>query len=209
MVSVSARLAKRRVKFIWPRQEKRRHQPYHWQPLADNDIRVLTLLPGRFRHDIRIRIDHIPFQETGPSDGARLSRRELQQTLPPGWTVHEGLDGRFIFIQWYDQEARITQSTSWTHPDPELDRSLYEAPAYEPPGPTNHAFEALSYVCGSQDDPTCAFVEGSTGTSSGMVLIGRNLEAALRHLRYEDRPRKLWVDAVCINQADDDEKSVE
>jgi len=35
------------------------------------------------------------------------------------------------------------------------------------------------------------------------------MEAALRHLRYRDRPRKLWVDTICINQADNDEKSVQ
>lgn len=38
-------------------------------------------------------------------------------------------------------------------------------------------------------------------------LIGANLHAALRHLRRRDRPIRLWVDAVCINQADLTEKS--
>jgi hypothetical protein len=32
--------------------------------------------------------------------------------------------------------------------------------------------------------------------------VTTNLEAALRHLRYEDRGRVLWVDALCINQRD-------
>lgn len=160
MVSPYIKPSKRRVQFVWPGQEKRRHQPYNWQALADNDIRILTLLPGQFKHDIHIRIDNIPLPETDISSGARLSRRELQKTLPPGRTVHESLDGRFIFIQGEEQEARLYQCTSWTHPDPESDRSLYEAPSYEPPGPTNHAFESFSYVCGSQDDPACAFVEG-------------------------------------------------
>lgn len=33
-----------------------------------------------------------------------------------------------------------------------------------------------------------------------------NLESAWGHLRYEDRNRILWVDAVCINQIDEREK---
>lgn len=46
------------------------------------------------------------------------------------------------------------------------------------------------------------------------VLIGRehlplhmNLEKALRHLRLPDQARTLWVDALCINQADDCERA--
>lgn len=33
-----------------------------------------------------------------------------------------------------------------------------------------------------------------------------NLVRALRHLRYADRPRTLWIDAICINQYDKTER---
>jgi hypothetical protein len=36
--------------------------------------------------------------------------------------------------------------------------------------------------------------------------VTRNLEAALRHLRHQNVPRRLWIDAICINQGDDIEK---
>jgi hypothetical protein len=36
--------------------------------------------------------------------------------------------------------------------------------------------------------------------------VTRNLEAPLRHLRYENVSRRLWIDAICINQRDDIEK---
>jgi hypothetical protein len=39
--------------------------------------------------------------------------------------------------------------------------------------------------------------------------ITRNLEAALRHMRHNSEELILWVDAICINQSDEDEKDHE
>ena len=39
------------------------------------------------------------------------------------------------------------------------------------------------------------------------VLVAQNLEYALRYLRRQTQPRRIWVDAVYINQADLDEQS--
>jgi len=63
------------------------------------------------------------------------------------------------------------------------------------------SFEALSYVWGSPGKTVEIQLHGSVFSATA------NLEAALRHLRYANRPRCLWVDAVCINQGDNDEKS--
>jgi hypothetical protein len=40
-----------------------------------------------------------------------------------------------------------------------------------------------------------------------VIQIRKNLEAALRHLRLTQEARYLWVDAICINQDDMDERS--
>jgi hypothetical protein len=46
----------------------------------------------------------------------------------------------------------------------------------------------------------------SNVSSQGWLLVRSNLMSALRHLRYPDRPRHLWIDAICVNQDDDMEK---
>lgn len=64
-------------------------------------------------------------------------------------------------------------------------------------------FEALSYVWGRM-------TPGRHILSGGSQLpITENCEAALRCLRRRGRPRVLWVDAICINQSSNEQKSVQ
>lgn len=66
---------------------------------------------------------------------------------------------------------------------------------------TKPVFEALSYCWGSPDNPKPIRLDGH------IFRIGVNLESALRHLRYENAQRILWIDAVCVNQEDLTERS--
>ncbi|KAI0426556.1 heterokaryon incompatibility protein-domain-containing protein [Xylaria sp. FL1042] len=61
-------------------------------------------------------------------------------------------------------------------------------------------YEALSYTWG---DPTVTMPIKLSGHD---VEVTSNLHSALKDLRYTDKPRCLWVDAVCINQTDLQEK---
>jgi hypothetical protein len=65
------------------------------------------------------------------------------------------------------------------------------------------AYEALSYVWGDAVATLPIYV----GSQRKRFEATTNLECALRHLRYSDRDRILWIDAICINQANDAEKS--
>jgi hypothetical protein len=62
-------------------------------------------------------------------------------------------------------------------------------------------YEALSYVWGDPDDTKEIKICGEP------FYATLNLESALRYLRYRDRERIIWVDAICINQADHSERS--
>ncbi|KAI0379269.1 heterokaryon incompatibility protein-domain-containing protein [Hypomontagnella monticulosa] len=65
------------------------------------------------------------------------------------------------------------------------------------------AYEALSYVWGSQENPRSAY---SDENRLSTISVTQNLDEALRHLRYTDRPRIMWIDTICINQFDHVEK---
>ncbi|KAJ5420976.1 Heterokaryon incompatibility [Penicillium sp. CMV-2018d] len=56
------------------------------------------------------------------------------------------------------------------------------------------SYEALSYVWGSDSEKTPIQINGRT------LEIGLNLRLALFNLRELDKPRTLWVDAICIRQ---------
>ncbi|KAK3338240.1 heterokaryon incompatibility protein-domain-containing protein [Neurospora tetraspora] len=61
-------------------------------------------------------------------------------------------------------------------------------------------YEALSYVWGSEAKPCSISINGCD------LPIGENLYAALLHLRDHSIERTIWIDAICINQDDEEEK---
>lgn len=65
-------------------------------------------------------------------------------------------------------------------------------------------FDALSYTWGDHGTLRRIAVRGRKRCS---LHVTENLESALRHLRYPDRKKILWIDALCINQRDRDERS--
>jgi hypothetical protein len=62
------------------------------------------------------------------------------------------------------------------------------------------SFEALSYAWGSTDNPVDIFL-GGLG-SQETITVTRNLAEALPYLRYQDKGRVVWIDAICVNQQD-------
>ncbi|PVH96154.1 HET-domain-containing protein, partial [Periconia macrospinosa] len=69
----------------------------------------------------------------------------------------------------------------------------------------SHLYECLSYVWGTSEDPSVIKIETAQNTFDFEVT--QNLYAALIQLRDPFFERILWVDAVCINQDDDREKT--
>ncbi|KAF4776733.1 hypothetical protein HER10_EVM0008417 [Colletotrichum scovillei] len=64
-------------------------------------------------------------------------------------------------------------------------------------------YEALSYVWGGRRG------EHPIRCNGCRVDVTKNCLEALRHLRYSDRERVLWIDAICIDQSSIPEKNVQ
>lgn len=67
---------------------------------------------------------------------------------------------------------------------------------------SSSSYEALSYTWG-EESPT-----RSISLNGKLIFIRQNLWDALHSLRLTDRPRPLFIDALCINQADLAERGI-
>ncbi|KAH7305871.1 heterokaryon incompatibility protein-domain-containing protein [Stachybotrys elegans] len=61
-------------------------------------------------------------------------------------------------------------------------------------------FETISYVWGTPVKKQPVICNGQD------IFVTENLAAALRQVRLPEKPRTLWADSICINQADTEER---
>jgi len=64
----------------------------------------------------------------------------------------------------------------------------------------NVQYEALSYCWGDAKDKRLVSIQQPEGRFK--LRVNRNLHTALRYLRLSNKPRLLWINAMCINQED-------
>jgi hypothetical protein len=94
-------------------------------------------------------------------------------------------------------EIRLLQLEPGSGSDP-IKCSLIHARLEESP-----TYDALSYMWGEEHATRSYMLQLEGGRALG---VRENLGNALRYMKLKDEVRVLWVDAVCINQADDGER---
>jgi hypothetical protein len=154
-----------------------------------NEIRVLRFVdlssPFSIGNPIKCSIDNVPLEERSPhsqSDHGHLTN----QNRPIVW------DG---FTNCVDLRDAVLERTKRD-----------EAPSFGLLR-TRYAwgdFEALSYTWGEAGDEKSIIVNGIS------KKVSKNLEEALRALRDLEETRlgmRYWVDSLCINQKDEEERN--
>ncbi|KAH7401674.1 heterokaryon incompatibility protein-domain-containing protein, partial [Pyrenochaeta sp. MPI-SDFR-AT-0127] len=100
-----------------------------------------------------------------------------------------------------DQDMRVLKLEPALHYNDPLVASLFSRPIQddtESPSPT---YQCISYCWGIFEK------SGWLICDNQRLSITANVDAILRHLRKASKPRNLWIDTLCINQADDWEKA--
>ena len=72
-------------------------------------------------------------------------------------------------------------------------------------------FDALSYVWGDSQSRADIQIteEGDDSSYTTVLSVTQALAEALPYLQLETRSRNLWIDAICINQDDLDERAAQ
>ncbi|KAI4137257.1 MAG: hypothetical protein LQ341_005222, partial [Variospora aurantia] len=112
--------------------------------------------------------------------------------------IHQTLDEQCIRI--------LTLSAGPFESDLHISLDHAKLDAGDPP-----SYEALSYTWGGNHLSHMVFVDTKDGQQQQQqqqsLPVTENLHAALLHLRDTSSLRTLWIDAICINQDDKEERS--
>ncbi|KAI0907361.1 HET-domain-containing protein [Ustulina deusta] len=105
---------------------------------------------------------------------------------------------KYRYVPLRDGEIRVLELSPSSFQDPVIHCNI-KSIRIEP-----DSFDAVSYTWGASSSTRVTII---CNESHDQLDVPFNCYNALRHLRYPNRPRTLWIDAICINQSDKTEKS--
>jgi hypothetical protein len=179
---------------------------------ATNEIRLLTLQPSTpaapgthestpYRHDdpVNCELENLPLERNLNSNQNLTSRLEA---LGSYWCDLKDLNIVHAALSAFMADGSIRASLKYR-----VRRAFGQKMKYSFQGRYSWGdYVALSYTWGDPTKTKEIFVNGKS------VQVTVNLEHALRILRNKLPMRvgvRLWVDALCVNQADVEEKNLQ
>ncbi|KPM41988.1 hypothetical protein AK830_g4599 [Neonectria ditissima] len=154
---------------------------YTYRPLTQPDeIRVLTLNPGSGAHDLEGTISHMQLP-----DSAFTQPPSFDDDLESVWKWNP-----IPSQNGFSSQIRVGELTN-AQTKASFIRSAY----------TQTEYDALSYTWGNSTKTDMITVNHNS------LGITENLHAALIHLRSPVEERRLWIDAICIDQTNIQERN--
>ncbi|GIZ41074.1 hypothetical protein CKM354_000439000 [Cercospora kikuchii] len=186
--------------------------PYEYASLHGTDIRLLCLCPGSYSSEIRVSVSHRALESP---EGHNFGIVAPQEPLPKGWRVLRTPEGRDFYRRrdlgiTYERPRQRGRDVPTKPAGGACHAETSSVPAAGVSKIKIPAYEALSYAWGEVKRTHVAYVvDPGTMQALGSLAITRSLDVALRNLRTVDAERTIWVDAICINQEDLHERSIQ
>ncbi|KAL8347259.1 hypothetical protein RB601_003225 [Gaeumannomyces tritici] len=153
--------------------------------------------------------------EPGPKFGRATSRASGVPADDSGDRASGSLGNEYCYSPLPHHSIRLLRLMPHKDKEAPIRCQLFEYSLQEP-GQGIHLYEALSYVWGSQENKLPIYIQSTDkgGCSSATpttgddhcLLVTANLHKALSCVRNRLLERVLWIDAVCIDQGNEDEK---
>jgi len=135
-------------------------------------------------------------QDEKSPDHSESTLAELERLMREEFFPRAQTSERYVYRPFQSKNCiRLLQLLPGSRDDP-IQGSLLFA-SFD----SNPDYEALSYAWGSSD------MHYHICTDDGTIPVTASVHSALTRLRLQDRIRMLWIDALCINQKDNNEKS--
>ncbi|KAJ5835806.1 hypothetical protein N7447_001832 [Penicillium robsamsonii] len=210
--------------FVAPSGARCRVEP---RPHHEPQCQVM-IQQGDTRHQERISYESIIFskvvhqmfineQSKGCTEPIQVQRRkfidQFVRKLPAQWRTLVTLGDLHLYTEQNKQIPWFIKLDIYsTLADPKNIRLITLQPSgeynavitctlFEVDCTSGSEYEALSYVWGAPESTRNILLNGK------MIPIRENLEAALRHLRRRETPRTMWIDGICIDQSNVEERT--
>lgn len=155
-------------------------------------IRVLLLAPGEKSDDIHCYLSPCDLDASLDSSGDEAQQGRGAEVPQAADSEEQPEEAHQIPKNFWDALQRDKLSIANGSLDRWVRRHSYQS------------YTALSYVWGSVKNPEYITIDGQA-----KFKVTRNLYDALKCLRKRDQAISLWVDAICINQSNPDEKRIQ
>lgn len=130
------------------------------------------------------------------------SQHESRQNSVNLATEHEHIEGTYLYEQLYQQNDIRVLEIFPGQPDEPLKVSLCHANL------THHPiYDALSYTWADESGDSRRSIPVSVCPHNTLLFVTSNCAGGMRRLRLKDIPRRVWIDAVCIDQAQKAERN--